>query len=131
MSKVDPAAAMAKLLQSLIDKAMADIHCGTPCKVIKFDEATCTADVQPLIRTTSDDPAMILNVQALGHRYKVDGVEKEYKPSLHPGDVVMVLFADNEIRNALTGSVASPDTSRAHDRNDAVIVGVFGCSLSS
>ncbi|PYE52488.1 hypothetical protein HUB98_26530 [Paenibacillus barcinonensis] len=131
MSKVDPAAAMAKLLQSLIDKAMADIHCGTPCKVIKFDEGTCTADVQPLIRTTSDDPAMILNVQALGHRYKVDGVEKEYKPSLHPGDVVMVQFADNEIRNAMTGSVASPDTARTHDRNDAVIVGVFGCSLSS
>ncbi|MDQ0169188.1 Gp138 family membrane-puncturing spike protein [Paenibacillus tundrae] len=129
MSKVDPAASLAKLLTSLIEQAMSNIHCGTPCKVVKFDEAACTADVQPLLRTSTDDPAMILNVQALGHRYKVDGVEKEYKPSLRPGDVVMVQFADNEIRNALTGSVAKPDTSRSHDRNDAVIVGVFGCSL--
>lgn len=127
--KLDPAASLAKLLQSLVEKAMSDIHVGLPCKVITFDEAKCTADVQPLIKTGDDEPAMILNVQALGQKLKIDGAKKVCMPDLAPGDVVFVSFADGEIRNTLTGEVAKPDTSRAHDRNDAVIVGVFPCSL--
>ncbi|MEK3824424.1 Gp138 family membrane-puncturing spike protein [Paenibacillus sp. FSL K6-1558] len=129
MSKTDPAAAMAKLLQSLVEKAMTDIHVGLPCKVITFNEVTCTADVQPLIKTGDDDPAMILGVQALGQKLNIDGAKKVCKPDLASGDIVFVSFADGEIRNTLTGAVAKPDTTRAHDRNDAVIVGVFPCSL--
>ncbi|RPK29875.1 Gp138 family membrane-puncturing spike protein [Paenibacillus xylanexedens] len=129
MSKMDPAAAMANLLRSLVDQAMSDIHVGLPCKVITFDESTCTADVQPLIKTGDDDPAMILGVQALGQKLKIDGVQKVCKPDLATGDIVYVSFADGEIRNTLTGSVAKPNTTRSHDRNDAVIVGVFSCSL--
>ncbi|MEK4113221.1 Gp138 family membrane-puncturing spike protein [Paenibacillus sp. FSL M7-1414] len=129
MSKLDPAASMATLLQSLVDKAMSDIHVGLPCRIITFDESSCTADVLPLIKTGEDEPAMILNVQALGQKLNIDGAKKVCKPDLASGDIVFVSFADGELRNTLTGSVAKPNTTRSHDRNDAVIVGVFPCSL--
>lgn len=76
MSKLDPAASMATLLQSLVDKAMSDIHVGLPCRIITFDESSCTADVLPLIKTGEDEPAMILNVQALGQKLNIDGAKR-------------------------------------------------------
>ncbi|GAB6990849.1 Gp138 family membrane-puncturing spike protein [Paenibacillus pini] len=130
--RTDPAGGLSQLLSSFQDKLLSSLHVGFPCKVIKFDESKLTADVQPLIRTTSGDPAMLQGVPVLGQQWKIDGgTAQVYKPVLRQGDVVFVVCADQEIKNALNGSIASADTGRQHDPNDAVIVGVFGCSLSS
>ncbi|QCT03283.1 hypothetical protein E6C60_2571 [Paenibacillus algicola] len=121
----DPAATLSKLIEGFVDRAMGGVHVGLPCRVISFNESTCRADVQPLIRTGDDEPAVIQNVPALGRKRKV-GVEIETeKPFYEKGDIVLVVCADREIKNALGGKVAAPDSTRSHDINDAVIVGVF------
>ncbi|MCY7484439.1 Gp138 family membrane-puncturing spike protein [Paenibacillus alvei] len=127
--RVDPAGAMARMMRAIKDDVSAGISVGMPCKVIKFDVVTCTADVQPLIRTSENETAILQNIPALGQRLQIDGSEKACKPSLRAGDIVFVVCADRELRNAMTGSISSADSSRMHDPNDAVIVGVFGCSL--
>ncbi len=130
MSRNDPAGTLAKLLQGIGGKQAGGIHVAAICRVLSFDAATCKATVQPLIRSGSEDPAPIQNVPALGHRYAVDGgAEQVYKPMLKKGDVVLVVYADHEIKNGLNGQVASPDSLRMHDKNDAVIIGVFPGSL--
>jgi len=127
--RVDPAGAMARMVRAIKDDVSASLSVGMPCKVIKFDAATCLADIQPLIRTSEDEPAVLQSIPALGQRLQIDGSEKVCKPALKAGDVVFVVCADREIRNAMTGSISSADSGRMHDHNDAVIVGVFPCSL--
>jgi hypothetical protein len=131
MKQPDPAASMAKLLKNFNSKQNDGLRVADICRVLTFDAASCRATVQPLIRSGSDDPAPIQNVPAIGQRLLLEGsqVEQVYKPALHVGDVVLVLFADQEIKNGLAGRVTSPDTQRRHDKNDAVIIGVFPVSL--
>jgi len=127
--KNDPASTLSQVIAQMMVHQLSAVHVGFPCRVISFDEATCKADVQPLVRTSDGDPAMIQGVPTLGHRFKVNEIEQVYRPSLKSGDTVYVVCADREIKNALKGQVASADTERRHDVNDAVIVGVFACSL--
>lgn len=127
----DPSGSLANLLQAIAEKIGGDIHVGFPAKVVAFDESTMTASVHPLIRTGSDDPAMIQSAQVLGQRLRLfeGGTEQEYAPVYKPGDLVYVTVADREIKNATGGAVARPDTSRQHDANDAVIIGIFPSSF--
>ncbi|MCZ8518891.1 Gp138 family membrane-puncturing spike protein [Paenibacillus caseinilyticus] len=126
----DAGAGLAKLAAASAKKAAAGLYVSFPCRVISFDEATCMATVQPLLRITEEDPAPIQNVPALGHKYRTEGgTVQVYRPVLQPGDMVLVVCADREIKNTLSGVTASPDTDRKHSKNDAVIVGVFSCSL--
>ncbi|MUG24776.1 hypothetical protein GNQ08_20620 [Paenibacillus macerans] len=129
--KNDPAGALANLLQTIADKIGGDIHVGFPAKVVSFDESAMMADVQPLIRTGSDEPAVVQGARVLGQRLKLasGGSEQEYVPVFKKDDLVYVSIADSEIKNALTGAVAKPDTSRQHDMNDAVIVGILPSSF--
>lgn len=127
--KSSPESTLGKLLDAFKEKILFDFHAAFPCSVVSFDEVKMTATVQPLIRQSDDAPAVIQNVQALGWRFKIEGAEQVCKPSLKQGDVVFVAVADTEIKNAMTGQVSSAESLRRHDRNDAVIVGVFGCSL--
>lgn len=131
MKHPDPAAEMAKLFKCISRKQSEGIRVADICRVLSFDVLTCRATVQPLIRSGSGDPAPIQNVPAIGQRFMQEGstLEQVYKPVLHVGDVVFVLFADQEIKNGLAGRVTSPDTQRRHDKNDAVIIGVFPGSL--
>lgn len=130
MSRNDPAGTLARLLNGHTGKQSGGIHVAAICRVLSFDSSTCRATVQPLIRSGKDDPAPITNVPAVGHRYSVNGgAEQVYKPVLHTGDVVLVVYADQEIKNGLAGQVASPDSLRQHDKNDAVIIGIFPGSL--
>lgn len=127
--KNDPASTMSQVINAMMLHHLSGMHVGFPCRIVKFDEGTCMANVQPLIRATSDDPAIIQNVPALVQRYKINGTESVCMPFLKAGDTVFVVCADTEIKNVLTGQIAKTDTVRSHDLNDAVIVGVFSCSL--
>lgn len=129
MKQADPAAALAKMFEGWRLKMSSSLHVSFPCKVIAFNAATSKASIQPLIRTTEAEPAVIQNVPALGQRLVIDDVETICLPALKAGDVVMVVCADREMKNALTGDVARVDSNRTHSLNDAVIVGVFPWSL--
>lgn len=126
----DPAGDLAKLIDAVVRKRLADMSVAFPCKVISFDETKGLAVVQPLIQLTDKPPSPIQNVPVSGHKYKSEtGVITKEKHIVEPGDVVYVVCADRQIRASLTGEIAKPSSSRIHDKNDAVIVGVFPCSL--
>ncbi|CAH1190290.1 hypothetical protein PAECIP111893_00259 [Paenibacillus plantiphilus] len=130
MKNPDPAGTLARLMLAGMNKKYGVLNVALPCRVLSYDASSCLATVQPLVRSGPDKPAPIESVPALGQRYSVDGgAEQIFKPSLHVGDVVLVVCADREIKNTLAGQIASPDTARQHNLNDAVIVGVFGCNL--
>ncbi|TCZ76185.1 hypothetical protein E0485_15220 [Paenibacillus albiflavus] len=119
--------AIDRFLTAWIDKELRSLHVAIPCRVISFDGKTAT--VQPLVKVDGAEQPVIQDVSALGQRLEVDGVERVYKPALKNGDVVLVVCCDTDIQRSSSGKSASPATSRKHDINDAVIVGVFPCSL--
>ncbi|MED1801775.1 Gp138 family membrane-puncturing spike protein [Brevibacillus porteri] len=129
--KVDPAGDLAKLIDGLVQKRLAEMSVAFPCSVISYNKERGIAVVQPLLQLTEKPPAPIQNVQALGMKKHVDDITPPeiHFPELENGDVVYVVCADRQIRDTLTGSVTKPSSQRIHHRNDAVIVGVFPCSL--
>lgn len=129
MSKSDPAGAMATLFGSHAGKQGDDINVAFPAKVVSFDAAKLTASVQPLLKLTAAQPAQISSVPVIGQRVLIGDAETVLRPVLQPGDTVYIVCADAEIKNTLSGQVATPDTGRRHSRMDAVIVGVMPCSL--
>ncbi|ANS73711.1 hypothetical protein AWM70_03255 [Paenibacillus yonginensis] len=127
----DPSGVLYQAVSGLMNAKLSQVRVGLACRVVSFDPSSCTADIQPLIRTAGNDPAMIHNVPVLGQRLMLEGTVEElvYKPRLKTGDLVFAVCADRELKNARTGQVAAPDTGRRHSVNDAVIVGVFSWSL--
>lgn len=125
MSKTDPAGTLAKGMQQLAASLAAAINIALPCKVLSYDGSR--ARVQPLIKTGTDDPAVIDGVPAIKHRLQIGELPPTvYSPLLEPGDVVLVVFCDRAIRDALGGQVTAPESQRTHALQDAVIVGMIG-----
>ncbi|KEQ22882.1 hypothetical protein [Paenibacillus tyrfis] len=125
MSKVDPAGELAKLLDAAIQKRLAETNVAFPCRVVSFSSGNGLAVVQPL--QGGGRAAPVQNVPVLGQRLKTsEGIEQTFFPSLRPGDIVYVVCSDRHIKGE-TGEAGS--SRRVHDANDAVIVGVFPCSL--
>ncbi|MCU6794151.1 Gp138 family membrane-puncturing spike protein [Paenibacillus sp. WQ 127069] len=147
MSIVDPGSAVNAFVVGMLEKAFDDLYVCFPCTVISFHPGDCKAVVQPLVKAGSSSPAVIQNVSVLGQKFKIkeyeqtiieEGVErtitmKEHDviciPNVSAGDTVVVVCADVEIKNTLSGQIASPDSKRRHSKNDAVIVGVLPWSL--
>ncbi|AIQ31632.1 hypothetical protein P40081_28475 [Paenibacillus sp. FSL P4-0081] len=137
MSKTDPAGALAHILGKHGERQADGINVALPCKVISFDRVTLTASVQPLLKLFGAEPAQIMSVPVTGQKVKFEldigngpqPFETVMRPALERGDTVYVVCADAEIKNALSGRVAVPDSVRRHSRMDAVIVGVLPCSL--
>jgi len=124
MKQTDPAGTLAKVLQQLASTMAATINVALPCKVLAFGGGR--ARIQPLVRTGEATPAIIDGVPALGQRLNIGGVPTWCSPELQAGDVVLAVFCDRPIRDALGGQVAAPDSTRTHAIQDAVIVGVIG-----
>lgn len=126
----DAAGDLAKLIDRVVAKRLSELAVAQPCKVISFDESTGIAVVLPLIQLTDMPPSPIQTVPVLGHKYKTDGgVIRHERHFLEPGDTVYIVCADRQIKDAMKGEARKPSSSRSHDKNDAVIVGVFPCSL--
>lgn len=123
---IDPAGSLAKLVDAVIFKRLAAMCVAFPCKVVSFNEETSLAVVQPLLQVTDSPPSPIENVPVLGHKYRTaSGAIKKEKYFLEKGDMVYVVCSDRQIKDSLHGNIAEPSSRRIHDRNDAVIVGVF------
>ncbi|WP_341320819.1 Gp138 family membrane-puncturing spike protein [Solibacillus sp. FSL H8-0523] len=110
---------------------LTSINTAMPCKVLSFDEATCTAKIQPLFKTKefNKEPlalAPIEDVPVLYQRFKMHNTSEiiEFYPHLQAGDVVQVVFNQRAIDDAQNGSIVYPG-ARMFSVHDAVIVGVF------
>ncbi|WP_079908280.1 Gp138 family membrane-puncturing spike protein [Paenibacillus sp. 32352] len=133
MSKLDPAGVLAELIQSAIKKNASDLRVAFPCRVLSFETTTGMAVVQPLLQMIEGAaPSPIQNVPALGQKMRTTtGEELALYPLIQKDDIVYVVCADRHMKTAQTGVVSKPDSDRMHSHNDAVIVGVFPCSLPS
>jgi hypothetical protein len=149
LSIVDAGSAANVFVAGMLEKAIDDLYVCFPCRVISFQPDSCKAVVQPLVRFGNGEAAVIQNVPVLGQKCMIkeyeqtivdEGIErtitmKEHEsifiPNVTAGDIVIVICADVEIKNMLSGQIASPDSKRKHSKNDAVIVGVLPCSLLS
>lgn len=110
---------------------LTSINTAMPCKVLSFDETECTAKIQPLykVKEVGHDPTIlppIEGVPVLKQKYKVGGgIAQEYIPALNIGDIVLVVFCQRAIDDALEGKIVDDPGSRMFSLKDAVIVGVF------
>lgn len=84
-------------------------------KVVNFYPETMKVDVMPL---PSEDNAMIINVPVATVRSKDFVI---FYP-LKPGDVVVLIFADNDTDNILLGE-DNVETERGHDVSDCICIG--------
>lgn len=84
-------------------------------KVVKFYPETMKVDVIPL---PSEDNSMVINVPVATVRSKDFVI---YYP-LDVDDIVILIFADNDIDNILLGE-DSIETERGHDISDCICIG--------
>lgn len=123
---------------------MADIECAQLARVIKYDSAQHVADIQPLAKGfDGQDSAQYLDIPVSANCYIVDEVMDRFKPGeawlnehgvtlpkkhlMRKGAIVITVVLDNDSTNwDGSGNAYNPYTSRKHDANDAIVVGVLG-----
>ncbi|AKG66655.1 hypothetical protein [Lactobacillus helveticus] len=130
---------------------IAGIQCAFLAKVIKYYEDTHTADIQPLANSSDGEvSAQYLDIPVSENCYMIDEIIKQLKPELTKIDkkcssniveklpkkrlmrdgvpvVAVVLDRDND--NWKGGRAVNnyvPNSSRLHNANDAIIIGVLG-----
>lgn len=112
---------MRKLGESIIN----GINSSMLGKIESFDSSTMKADVSPLVNSVNkagESQSMPLLVQVPVSFLKAGPFI--IRPPYKPGDIVLVVFADSDIDNALlSGSVSTPNSTRKHSLDDAIVVG--------
>lgn len=94
---------------------MTKISVSKLCRVVSYDAGAKRADIQPLDRKRNGSKrGMIQDAFILKH----------VTDDITVGAVVCVLFADCELDNVRGDQDFTPDSSRSHSVNDAIIVGV-------
>lgn len=132
---------------------IAGIQCAFPAKVIKYHKSTHTADIQPLANSSSGEvSAQYLDIPVSENCYIQDEILERLKPELEKLDshvnfnlnltgklpkkrlmrkgvpvVAVVLDRDNDNwKGGRATNTYMPNSSRLHDANDAIIIGVLG-----
>lgn len=84
-------------------------------RVVKFNAAEMKADIQPL---PSGENSLLINVPVMTF------VSKSFyvRLPIEVGDMVLVVFADNDLDNILLGG-DNKATERKHDLSDAICIG--------
>lgn len=96
--------------------ASAALHVSALVKVISFNPAAMTVNVQPL----APNSTQVLGVPIAGTR----GGGFLIRPWYKPGDLGIVVYLDHDIDEALSkGTACAANTERGHSDNDAVFVG--------
>ena len=97
---------------------------GQLVKVLSFDEAKGTVDVQPLNKKNTDGTyhvqPPILGVPISGARGGGISMSQQYKA----GDTGYIAYVDGDIDSTLAaGQETQPNTERVHSATDAVFIG--------
>jgi hypothetical protein len=103
-----------------------------PCKVERYNEDEGTADVVPLFMIVYADGwkeayELVTNVPVVKRKWKDDqGTINVETPFYESGDIVLVVFAERALDNAMVSrSPVDPGSSRKHSIDDAIIVGLL------
>lgn len=94
-------------------------------KIEKFDAKTMKAEVSPMVKYKNKDGnvenrPLLIEVPVSFIKAGPFVIRPPYKK----GDIVLVVFADEDIDNVLlSGSVSEPNSTRKHSLDDAIVVG--------
>lgn len=94
-------------------------------KIEKFDAKTMKAEVSPMVKYKNKDGSvenrpLLIEVPVSFLKAGSFLIRPPYKK----GDIVLVVFADEDIDNVLlSGHVSEPNSTRKHSLDDAIVVG--------
>lgn len=89
-------------------------------KIETFDASKMKANVIPLVKNKDGDKPMLIEIPVSFIKAGSFLIRPPYKK----GDIVLVVFADEDIDNVLlSGSVSEPNSTRKHSLDDAIVVG--------
>ena len=94
-------------------------------RIEKFDAAKMKAEVSPLVKHRNKDGSteerpLLIEVPVSFLKAGPFIIRPPYKP----GDMVLIVFADEDIENVLlSGDISEPNSTRVHSLDDAIVVG--------
>ncbi|WP_132995846.1 Gp138 family membrane-puncturing spike protein [Sporanaerobacter acetigenes] len=89
-------------------------------KIETFNPTTMKASVIPLVRDKDENKPILIEVPVSFMKAGSFLIRPPYKA----GDIVLVVFADEDIDNVLlSGNISDPNSTRKHSLDDAIIVG--------
>lgn len=136
--------AVYKGMRNFKEAIMSEIECAQIAKVIKYDDKKHVADIQPLAAgSDGQQSAQYLDVPVSANCYLMDefidslksgeawlkqnGISLPKKKLMKKGAIVVTVVLDNDSTNwDGSGNAFDTDTSRLHDANDAIVIGVLG-----
>lgn len=93
-------------------------------KVVAFDEAKMTVDVQPLTHYPDEDTFQTKPQVLAVPVSMVYGGGWVFRPIYKPGDIGVVLYLDRDSDAVIAGGAeADPNTERLHSGDDAIFLG--------
>lgn len=96
-------------------------------KIEKFDGEAMKAEVSPLVKFRNKDES--LETRPLLIEVPVSFLKAGpfiIRPPYRNGDIVLVVFADEDIENVLlSGELSNPNSTRTHSLDDAIVVGAI------
>lgn len=123
-----------EFVRAWIEHALADVHTARPARVQRYDAATQTVDLVPLVRhavelpdgtIAHEDLPVLPSVPVLWPRT----ADHFIAFALAPGDMVLVVFCDAAIghwRAATDGGITDPGDLRRHSLSHGVAIpGLF------
>lgn len=119
---------LAEIVRLALDSKMLDVHVALPCRVEKYDAATQTVEVAPMVRraltntdgeTQHEDLPVLPNVPVCFPR----SANFSATWPISKGDFVLVIFCSSAIGTwRATGQLSDPVDLRRHDLSYAVAI---------
>ena len=89
-------------------------------RIETFDASKMKANVVPLVKNKGNNKPLLIEVPVSFLKAGPFVIRPPYKK----GDIVLVVFADEDIDNVLlSGNVSEPNSTRKHSLDDAIVVG--------
>lgn len=116
---------MNHFFDNLVGNMLGDINSCMLGKIESFDHKAMKAEVTPLGRFKGKDGEveerpLLIEVPVSFTKAGPFIIRPPYKP----GDIVLIVFADEDIDNImLTGDISNPNSTRKHSLDDAIVVG--------
>ena len=101
--------------KALKEEILVSLHCAVPGKVVSFDAVSCTAVIQPMVKSRAGrSMPQLRDVPVF-----MPMVEGRPAFEVAPGDFCLVVFADTAIDHWMTtGEEGVPVSDRKHDLSD-------------
>lgn len=120
------------IIKNAIEQRLLDLHTMLPGKVVSYDSATQTADVQPQIKKTFNNGQSAVNLPVIPEVpvWFFRTVNSHIHIPLKADDYVMLIVAERSLdKFMLSDGIVDPQDSRKHNLSDCVAIpGLFPTS---